>query len=455
LLEIDSSNNGCAAHKIQNNMPYNRFTKREESVTSGFGWRKHPITGLLQHHNGIDTSSPENTKVEDAEPSTSEGVINNWTDSLGGNIASVTYRRLKKRLQIHHNNSFRSNSGDKSFLGMLISLTGKTGNVTGPHAHWELHEGADIQPNGVIPKDKKGKPIDPTPFIFQGPQPTMPQDQTSSKFVTVQDGWGLSNVAKAAGLPNPGSPDTWAYVYHLNPGYRGATDWDSLNKRMGSGDILRVRPDDQTPAPPQPVDQRDQKIIDLQTKLAAANEAARLANEAAKLTESEMNAKLAEEREIQQAQINDAEIKHQQEVLNMKGRLAEIEKGMNIDVTESIRKIEEKTGIFKLILGSIITKWGDLVDRYFSGTDYLGLPGWFIRGQLKYNAPVVFFGIVTYLSTRIPLHLVGVEWNPAIESALGIFSAGIGFVAKDIASQFYDTNKDGKIDLDDLKTITN
>lgn len=441
---------GCAVN-IET-MPYNRFTKKEENITSSYGWRKHPITGVLQMHYGIDT----NTYFSPIYDDEGNGIDNHWTDSIGGNIATITWNSLRKRLQAHHCQEFNTRTGDRNSKGAQIAKSGKTGNVTGPHTHWELHDGAEIQTNGIIPKNKKGTPVDPTSFIFQT-RPPMPQQQGSSdKFITVQDGWGLSNVAKAAGLNNPGSADTWAYIYNLNQGYRGSTNWDSLNKRMGGGDILRVRPDDApTTKPAPPVEDRDKEIIDLQDELNKYKLEAQKAAEEAKAKEDLLTAKLAEERELQQKLINEKELEYQKQVTEMKTRLAEIEKGMNIDISESIRKIEEKTGLFSLFLKGIATNWALLVDRYFGGAQYLGMPGWFLRGWLKYNAPVLMFAGLAYLSARIPLYLAGVQWNTELESALGLLAGALGFIGKDIASQFYDTNKDGKIDLDDLQQITN
>lgn len=73
------------------------------------------------------------------------------------------------------------------------------------------------------------------------PAPTPQPQPTQNNFVTVQAGWGLSNVAQAAGLPI--NESTYTDIYNLNPGHRGARDWRSLNARMGAGDVLRVRPE--------------------------------------------------------------------------------------------------------------------------------------------------------------------------------------------------------------------
>jgi len=105
---------------------------------------------------------------------------------------------------------------------------------------------------------------------------------------TVLNGWGLSNVAEASGLPI--NEQTYQEIYNLNQGWRGSWDWQSLNARMGAGDVLRVRPDpvqvqDIKPVQPQPEQQTmptinqpttnqpvEEKInLELQLKLDEAN----------------------------------------------------------------------------------------------------------------------------------------------------------------------------------------
>lgn len=69
------------------------------------------------------------------------------------------------------------------------------------------------------------------------PQP-VPKPDENVQQVKVQAGWGLSHVAKAAGLPM--NENSYNHIYNLNKGHRGSWDWRSLNARMGAGDILIV-----------------------------------------------------------------------------------------------------------------------------------------------------------------------------------------------------------------------
>lgn len=77
-----------------------------------------------------------------------------------------------------------------------------------------------------------------------------PKPTPNTGKVTVKSGWGLSHVAVSVGLP--ANEDTYKAIYSLNQGHRGSWDWQSLNARMGAGDVLNV-PNPSKPEPkPEP-----------------------------------------------------------------------------------------------------------------------------------------------------------------------------------------------------------
>lgn len=57
-------------------------------------------------------------------------------------------------------------------------------------------------------------------------------------YVTVQSGWGLSNVAKAAGFSDWWSPTRWAAITKLNT---GSLNWIPYNSALKPGQRVRVR----------------------------------------------------------------------------------------------------------------------------------------------------------------------------------------------------------------------
>lgn len=67
---------------------------------------------------------------------------------------------------------------------------------------------------------------------------TAPAPPAPVKYVTVKSGWGLSNVAKAAGFKDWWSPTRWAAITKLNT---GNYNWLAYNKKLQPGQKVRVR----------------------------------------------------------------------------------------------------------------------------------------------------------------------------------------------------------------------
>lgn len=74
-----------------------------------------------------------------------------------------------------------------------------------------------------------------------------------AEFVTVQRGWGLSNVAQAAGYADFDTQARWSHIAKLN----GSSNWSDFNARLITGQSIRTKEAAATPAvsaapPPQP-----------------------------------------------------------------------------------------------------------------------------------------------------------------------------------------------------------
>ena len=133
------------------------------SVTSPYGRRT--IDGRTELHIGEDWGTGEGTGLFSIRPG---GIINNWSDALGGNIITITYNDLKclfnptltgVRFQFHHCQQFIHPTGYHAAAGEVFGLTGRTGRVTGPHVHIEAYEGAHITNTGRI--DRVGSAVNP------------------------------------------------------------------------------------------------------------------------------------------------------------------------------------------------------------------------------------------------------------------------------------------------------
>lgn len=103
-------------------------------VTSLFGGRTHPITGVYNDHYGIDISVGENTDVLAADAGTVTTATNHWSY---GNYIVVDHGNGYTTLYAH-NNSLLVSTGDAIEQGQQIALVGSTGVSDGFHIHFEV-----------------------------------------------------------------------------------------------------------------------------------------------------------------------------------------------------------------------------------------------------------------------------------------------------------------------------
>lgn len=113
-----------------------RYTR----ISSGFGYRKHPITGRRDFHAGIDIPAPQGTPVLAA---------------AAGEVSEVSqHSRLGKYVKILHADGsytlyghlkrWTAREGDTVQAGDRIGLVGSTGRSTGPHLDFSYR-----QPDGT------------------------------------------------------------------------------------------------------------------------------------------------------------------------------------------------------------------------------------------------------------------------------------------------------------------
>jgi len=106
-------------------------------ISSNFGYRLHPILGIMQLHSGLDLLANTGTKVY----ASGSGVV-----TTAGSIASTGYgieviidhevRNLSSRYA--HLSKLHVKKGDKVLRGQLIGEVGSTGLSTAPHLHYEI-----------------------------------------------------------------------------------------------------------------------------------------------------------------------------------------------------------------------------------------------------------------------------------------------------------------------------
>jgi len=105
-------------------------------ITSYFGMRKDPISGVLQFHDGVDFRANVGTTVIAAMEGTVSVVSENW---LYGKYIIISHPNGYKTLY-GHLNSYNVRQGDRVARGRKIGESGNTGYSTGPHLHFGIYD---------------------------------------------------------------------------------------------------------------------------------------------------------------------------------------------------------------------------------------------------------------------------------------------------------------------------
>ncbi len=103
-------------------------------VSSPFGWRVHPITSESAFHEGIDIRTPIGSVVR----ATADGIVSfsNWHDD-SGYIVVLEHGHGFTTVYAHNKTNYVK-LGERVQRGQKISLSGSTGDSTGPHVHYEV-----------------------------------------------------------------------------------------------------------------------------------------------------------------------------------------------------------------------------------------------------------------------------------------------------------------------------
>ena len=116
-------------------------------VTSSFGFRKSPFTGLREKHEGWDIAARSGAPVR----ATADGVVVVEGREYGyGNLVEVDHG-YGIVTRYGHNSKHLVKVGDRVKRGQVVSLVGNTGRSTGPHLHYEiLLNGVPVSPKNYI-----------------------------------------------------------------------------------------------------------------------------------------------------------------------------------------------------------------------------------------------------------------------------------------------------------------
>lgn len=120
------------------------------AVTSEFGYRVHPISGVSRLHAGIDIASTCGSPVYAAASGTI--VSAGWAGGYGNRVVvdHGVMRGVGLATSYNHMQSIAVRGGSVS-RGQLIGYEGTTGYSTGCHVHFEVYEnGTPVNPRGWL-----------------------------------------------------------------------------------------------------------------------------------------------------------------------------------------------------------------------------------------------------------------------------------------------------------------
>jgi murein DD-endopeptidase MepM/ murein hydrolase activator NlpD len=119
---------------------------RPSPQTSGYGWRRDPLSGAMKFHKGIDLAMP----VGDDVPAARAGQVLSAGDLPGYGKTVVVRHSDTTSTRYAHLSEILVKPGDAVVAGQTIARSGATGKATGPHLHFEvLREGQSVDPHGA------------------------------------------------------------------------------------------------------------------------------------------------------------------------------------------------------------------------------------------------------------------------------------------------------------------
>ena len=156
--EIQKSIAAAASSKPQ--LSFTGFAcplKSYTRVSSEYGWRKNPVSGVNRLHAGIDLAAPGGTPIYAAASGYVQ--VAGWSSGGYGNYVIIYHGKMSDgntySTLYGHMKSVATSAGKYVKQGELIGYVGSTGNSTGNHLHLEVWKGGSkanaVNPRGYIP----------------------------------------------------------------------------------------------------------------------------------------------------------------------------------------------------------------------------------------------------------------------------------------------------------------
>ena len=146
ILELALTKQAATQARLPTAMPIEAYPY----LSSSYGWRRNPVTGTMNMHEGLDFSAPAGTPIRAA----TGGVVRTVTVHPGyGNMVDIDHGEgLITRYA--HARVILVKEGQIVERGQVIARVGSTGLSTGPHLHFEVR--------------RNDKALDPRVFLAGG-----------------------------------------------------------------------------------------------------------------------------------------------------------------------------------------------------------------------------------------------------------------------------------------------
>jgi murein DD-endopeptidase MepM/ murein hydrolase activator NlpD len=123
-----------SANQAQIPAPLKMALPVQGSLTSGFGFRVHPIFGIQKMHTGIDLAASSGTPISAASDGTV--IFAGWYGGYGR--CAILAHGTNFATLYGHTSQLMVTVGQQVKRGQIIAAVGSTGFSTGPHLHFEV-----------------------------------------------------------------------------------------------------------------------------------------------------------------------------------------------------------------------------------------------------------------------------------------------------------------------------
>ncbi|MDR2413772.1 MAG: M23 family metallopeptidase [Odoribacteraceae bacterium] len=117
-------------------------------LAAAYGPCMHPVYKILKFHQGMDFSGPIGAPVR----ATGNGVVESCGNAKEVGLYIIINHGFEYKSLYAHLEQINVTKGKKVKRGEVIALLGNSGQVSGPHLHYEVH--------------KNGKPVNPINYFF-------------------------------------------------------------------------------------------------------------------------------------------------------------------------------------------------------------------------------------------------------------------------------------------------